>query len=112
MILFKDVRGANYSDQPDGKIDDNDMMLLSENNTPRINYGFNMNVSWKGIAISALLQGVLAYDRVISNLEGGGIRQHGGNFRPYYPIWAGDVWTRSEERRVGKECRRRWWTQQ
>lgn len=93
MILYKDVRGANYSDQPDGKIDDNDMMLLSENNTPRINYGFNMNVSWKGIAISALLQGVLAYDRVISNLEGGGIRQHGGNFRPYYPIWAGDVWT-------------------
>ncbi|WP_262506191.1 TonB-dependent receptor [Sphingobacterium spiritivorum] len=22
-----------------------------------------------------------------------GIRQHGGTFRPYYPIWAGDVWT-------------------
>ncbi|MGG5905588.1 hypothetical protein, partial [Sphingobacterium daejeonense] len=25
--------------------------------------------------------------------EGGGMRQHGGTFRPYYPIWADDVWT-------------------
>lgn len=93
MILYKDTRGANYSDTPDGKIDDNDMMLLSENNTPRINYGFGLNANWKGLSISALLQGVLDYDRVISNQEGGGIRQHGGSFRPYYPIWAGDVWT-------------------
>jgi len=93
MILYRDTRGANYSDTPDGKIDDNDRMLLSENNTPRINYGFGLNTSWKGLSVSALLQGVLAYDRVISNQEGGGIRQHGGTFRPYYPIWAGDVWT-------------------
>ncbi|WP_270090770.1 SusC/RagA family TonB-linked outer membrane protein [Sphingobacterium sp. SYP-B4668] len=93
MILYKDIRGANYSNTPDGKIDDNDMMLLSEDNTPRINYGFGLNASWKGLSVSALLQGVMAYDRVISNQEGGGIRQHGGTFRPYYPIWAGDVWT-------------------
>ncbi|MGY5254652.1 SusC/RagA family TonB-linked outer membrane protein [Sphingobacterium spiritivorum] len=93
MILYKDIRGANYSDTPDGKIDDNDMMLLSDDNTPRINYGFGLNASWKGLTVSALLQGVMGYDRVISNQEGGGIRQHGGTFRPYYPIWAGDVWT-------------------
>lgn len=93
MILYKDVKGANYSDGPDGKIDDNDMMLLSKNNTPRINYGLGLNASWKGVSVSALLQGVLAYDRIISNQEGGGMRQHGGSFRPYYPIWAGDVWT-------------------
>jgi len=93
MILYKDVKGANYSGGPDGKIDDNDMMLLSENNTPRINYGLGLNASWKGLSISALLQGVMAYDRIISNQEGAGMRQHGGSFRPYYPIWAGDVWT-------------------
>lgn len=93
MILFKDSRGANYADGADGKIDDNDMQLLSENNTPRINYGFGLNGSWKGITVSALFQGVLAYDRIISNQEGPGMRQHGGNFRPYYPIWTGDVWT-------------------
>lgn len=93
MILYKDVKGANYSEGADGKIDDNDLMLLSENNTPRINYGLALNASWKGISVSTLLQGVLAYDRIISNQEGGGMRQHGGNFRPYYPIWVGDVWT-------------------
>jgi len=93
MILYKDVRGANYSDGPDGKIDDNDMQLLSEDNTPRVNYGFALSGSWKGISVSVLLQGVLAYDRVISNLEGPGMRQHGGSFRPYYPVWANDVWT-------------------
>ncbi|MCI0920490.1 SusC/RagA family TonB-linked outer membrane protein [Sphingobacterium rhinopitheci] len=93
MILYKDVKGANFSDGADGKIDDNDMMLLSKNNTPRINYGLGLNASWKGFSVSALLQGVLAYDRIISNQEGAGMRQHGGSFRPYYPIWAGDVWT-------------------
>lgn len=93
MILYKDQNGANYSGGPDGKIDDNDLVLLSENNTPRINYGLGLQASWKGFSVSALLQGVMAYDRMISNQEGGGIRQHGGSFRPYYPIWADDVWT-------------------
>jgi len=93
MILYKDARGANYSDAPDGKIDDNDLQLLSDDNTPRINYGFGLSGSWKGVSVSALLQGVLAYDRIISNQEGPGMRQHGGSFRPYYPVWADDVWT-------------------
>ncbi|WP_225975236.1 hypothetical protein [Anseongella ginsenosidimutans] len=35
----------------------------------------------------------MAYDRIISNQEGAGMRQHGGAVRPYYPIWASDVWT-------------------
>ncbi len=93
MILYKDINGTNYSGGPDGKIDDNDMVLLSKNNTPRINYGLVLNASWKGISISALLQGVMAYDRIISNQEGPGMRQHGGTFRPYYPLWTSDVWT-------------------
>ncbi|UQA77311.1 TonB-dependent receptor [Sphingobacterium siyangense] len=93
MILYKDIQGANYSGGPDGKIDDNDLQLLSDNNSPRINYGFGFNASWKGFYVSALFQGVLAYDRMISNQEGGGMRQHGDTFRPYYPIWASDVWT-------------------
>jgi len=93
MILYRDVRGANYAEAPDGKIDDNDMQLLSDDNTPRINYGLGLSGSWRGISVSALLQGVLAYDRVISNQEGPGMRQHGGSFRPYYPVWADDVWT-------------------
>ncbi|TDS07528.1 SusC/RagA family TonB-linked outer membrane protein [Sphingobacterium paludis] len=93
MILFDDIRGANFSDGGDGKIDENDEDLLSTNNSPRYNYGFALNAAWKNFSISALFQGVLKYDRMISNQEGGGVRQHGGTFRPYYPLWTDDVWT-------------------
>ncbi len=92
-ILYEDIRGDNYADGADGKIDNNDYQVLSNNGNPRINYGLGFNVGWKGFTIDAHFQGVGAYDRLISNLDGLGMRQHGGNFRVYYPIWANDVWT-------------------
>lgn len=94
-LYFEDVRGDGYSKGPDGKIDSNDIQLLTDNASPRINYGFGGSVSWKGFTVDLHFQGVGMYDRLISNLgEGnGGIRQYGGTIRPYYPIWADDVWT-------------------
>ncbi len=97
-LYFEDVRGDGYSPGPDGKIDGNDVQVLSDNGAPRINYGFGGSVTWKGITVDAHFQGVGMYDRMISNLGGyeegmGGIRQYGGTVRPYYPIWADDVWT-------------------
>lgn len=92
-LYFEDVRGDGYSSGPDGKIDGNDIQLLSENGAPRINYGFGGSISWKGFTIDAHFQGVGMYDRLISNADGGGIRQHGGTIRPYYPLWTDDVWT-------------------
>lgn len=92
-LYFEDVRGDGYTPGPDGKIDGNDFQLLSKNAAPRLNYGFGFNVSWKGISLNAHFQGVGVYDRMISNKEGAGMRQHGGSIRPYYPIWTKDVWT-------------------
>ncbi|MET0244029.1 MAG: TonB-dependent receptor [Flavitalea sp.] len=92
-IRYEDVRGANFSKTPDGKIDDNDVVLLSNNALPRINYGIGFSIAWKGIALDALMQGVGNYDRMVSNNDGEGMRQHGGSVRPYYPIWTTDVWT-------------------
>lgn len=92
-LYFEDVRGDGYSNGPDGKIDGNDIQLLSENASPRINYGFGGSITWKSITVDAHFQGVGMYDRMISNSDGGGIRQHGGTIRPYYPIWTDDVWT-------------------
>ncbi|RPD39502.1 SusC/RagA family TonB-linked outer membrane protein [Chitinophaga barathri] len=92
-LLYEDVRGDAYAPGADGKIDANDMQLLSTNATPRINFGMGINVSWKNWALQTFFQGVTSYDRIISNQEGAGMRQHGGNVRPYYPIWAGDVYT-------------------
>ena len=92
-LYFEDIRGDGYAPGPDNKIDANDFQVLSNNGKPRINYGFGGSVTWKGISLDVLFQGVGAYDRIISNLDGAGIRQHGGTVRPYYPIWADDVWT-------------------
>ena len=92
-LYFEDIRGDGYSPGPDGKIDGNDFQLLSTNATPRLNYGFGFNMDWGNFSVDAHFQGVGVYDRIISNQEGAGMRQHGGAIRPYYPIWAGDVWT-------------------
>lgn len=93
-LYFEDIRGDGYTPGPDGKIDVNDNQLLSNNAAPRINYGFGFNVSYKSFSLQAHFQGVMNYDRIISNQEGAGMRQHGGTVRPYYPIWASDeVWT-------------------
>lgn len=92
-LYFEDVRGDGYAPGPDGKIDGNDMQLLSDNASPRLNYGFGFNIAYGNFSLQAHFQGVAAYDRIISNQEGAGMRQHGGTIRPYYPIWADDVWT-------------------
>jgi TonB-linked SusC/RagA family outer membrane protein len=92
-IFYEDIRGDGYDPTPDGIINGNDRTLLSDDATPRINYGFGFNVGWKGLRMDAHFQGVGNYDRMISNKEGAGMRQHGGTVRPYYPIWADDVWT-------------------
>lgn len=93
-LLFEDVRGDGYEPGADGKIDGNDFQLLSKNASPRVNYGFGFNLSYKNWSLQTHFQGVMNYDRIISNQEGPGMRQHGGAIRPYYPIWASDdVWT-------------------
>lgn len=92
-LYFEDIRGDGYSPGPDGKIDGNDFQLLSNNAAPRLNYGFGFNVNWNNFTVNAHFQGVGVYDRIISNQEGAGMRQHGGTIRPYYPLWADDVWT-------------------
>ncbi len=89
-ILFEDIRGENYSEGPDGKIDENDWTYLSDNGAPRINYGFGTKIDWKGLSVSAHFQGVGAYDRMIRTRNGGGVFQVD---RPYFEIWARDYWT-------------------
>ena len=89
-ILYKDTRGDGYSEGPDGRIDSNDEYnLLSENGTPRINYGFGGSIKWKGITLDVHFQGVGKYDRFIGGVDGG-FYQHGGTIRPYFPIWTSD----------------------
>lgn len=89
-ILFKDIRGQNYSEGPDGKIDENDWTYLSDNGRPRINFGIGFRFSWHNFSVNSHFQGVGAYDRMISTRDGGGVFQVD---RPYFEIWARDYWT-------------------
>jgi TonB-linked SusC/RagA family outer membrane protein len=89
-LYFKDIRGANFSEGPDGKIDNYDKTYLSDNGAPRINYGFGTNLSWKGISVNAHFQGVGAYDRMVRTRNGAGVFQVD---RPYFELWADNYWT-------------------
>lgn len=89
-ILYKDTRSDGYKEGPDNKIDGNDSYnLLSENGTPRLNYGFGGSVEWKGLSMDFHFQGVGAYDRFVGGVDGG-FYQWGGANRPYFPIWTSD----------------------
>ena len=92
-ILYKDIRGANFSEGADGKIDDNDLTYLSDNAIPRINFGFGFRLAWRGLSLSTLFQGVSAYDKIVNtgNTASGGVFQTGD--RPYFALWAKDYWT-------------------
>jgi TonB-linked SusC/RagA family outer membrane protein len=89
-LYFRDIRGQNYSEGPDGKIDNYDMTYLSDNGKPRINFGFGTNLEWKGISLNAHFQGVGAYDRMVRNRNGWGVFQVD---RPYFELWADNYWT-------------------
>lgn len=97
-ILFEDIRGASFSEGPDGVVDGNDITVLSENTTPRINYGISGNLRWKGIVVDLFFQGVGAYDKYVStrNTSNGGVFQQA---RPYFQLWT-EAW--SEENPNGK----------
>ena len=51
-LLYKDVNN-------DGIIDSNDKEIVSDGTNPKFTFGFNLNASYKGFDISALLQGQL-----------------------------------------------------
>lgn len=89
-LLFEDIRGDNFSEGADGKIDDNDKTYLSNNANPRINYGLGFRAEWRGISMNAHFQGVGAYDRMVSTRNGEGVFQ---SDRPYFELWASDYWT-------------------
>ena len=59
MLIYKDVRGQNNGDgtwgAPDGKIDKNDMIRLSEYNSNPYGFTLNFGGSWKSLSLSAQL---------------------------------------------------------
>lgn len=90
-ILFEDINGTDFSEGPDGKVDSFDRQIISENTTPRVNYGISGGFSWKGFSLDVLFQGVGSYDKYVSTLNTtGGVFQI--DSRPYFELWT-DAWS-------------------
>jgi TonB-linked SusC/RagA family outer membrane protein len=99
-LYFEDIRGDGYSQGADGKVDGNDIQVLSKNAYPKINFGFGGSITWKDFVVDLHFNGVGKYDRMVGTSGGGdgthsgGFAQYGGTVRPYFPIWAtGNSWT-------------------
>jgi len=61
QLAFEDIRGVT-GDEPDGIVDTNDQQLLSTNADPKMNYGLNLDITWKGFNFSMLWQGLGMWD--------------------------------------------------
>lgn len=64
MLNYMDLRGVN-SDEPDGKIDENDKDWIIKHQTPPVNYGFSIGGTWKGFSLDLFFQGVAGAKRLI-----------------------------------------------
>ncbi|MCX6222335.1 MAG: TonB-dependent receptor [Bacteroidia bacterium] len=87
MLLFKDIRGPLGTDTPDGKIDNNDQQRISLNGIPRINYGINLGVEWKGLELNLLFAGKAKYDVMLDSWA-----RRSWNSIDNLTMW-NDVWT-------------------
>lgn len=87
-VLLEDIRGDNFSEGPDGKIDANDRTIIATNAIPRLTFGAPLNFKWKGLALDLFFQGVGMYDKfptTINTRGAGGVFQFGT--RPYFELW-------------------------
>ncbi len=64
MLNYKDIRGVT-TDDPDGKIDDNDQDWIISYTTPPYLYGFSVGCEWKGFNLDLFFQGVAGSEKMI-----------------------------------------------
>jgi TonB-linked SusC/RagA family outer membrane protein len=61
MLQYKDLRGPLGTNTPDGLVDGNDQNIISTYGVPRINYGFNFTIGWKGLQLMTIFSGLAHY---------------------------------------------------
>lgn len=78
MLNYKDIGGPDYSNEPDGKIDEWDERIISKYDSPPYNYGLSIGCEWKGLKFDATFSGQfgnkVVYDKAVYN-KGAGNRQ-------------------------------------
>ncbi|WP_018628875.1 SusC/RagA family TonB-linked outer membrane protein [Niabella aurantiaca] len=84
-VLLKDINGAGYAPGPDGKVDNNDVTILSTNSVPRTTFGIPVDLRWRNFSLNMLFQGVGKYDKFVRTINGIGAFQQAD--RPYFDLW-------------------------
>ncbi|WP_164891078.1 SusC/RagA family TonB-linked outer membrane protein [Botryobacter ruber] len=69
MIYYKDIRGENYSEGPDGEINQWDRTIIAERTSPAYAYGFTLGASWKNLRASATFSGAFGHKVFIQKDE-------------------------------------------
>lgn len=85
MLLYKDIRGVN-SDEPDGQITEEDMIVIVENQSAPITYGFTLGGKWKGFTLDIFFQGLAGHKRVIDDRKPG-VKDWTGTFAFWNDHW-------------------------
>jgi TonB-linked SusC/RagA family outer membrane protein len=66
MLSYADLYGANGG-APDGIVNANDQVILSDKADPRFNYGLSLSGSWKHFSVDLFFQGIGGWDKLITN---------------------------------------------
>ena len=79
-LLYKDVNGRDENGEltgkPDGKIDNDDRVVVGNGQNPNFTFGMNLGFEWKGIDFSMLFQGQAGLKDIFhSNLFRSVVRQ-------------------------------------
>ena len=85
MLLYRDVRGVN-SDEPDGQITEEDMVVIVDKQSAPITYGFTLGGKWKGFTLDIFFQGLAGHERVIDDRKPG-VKDWTGTFAYWNDHW-------------------------
>lgn len=66
MLSYADLHGPNGG-APDGIVNANDQVILSDRSDPRYNYGITLSGGWKNLSIDLFFQGIGGWDKLITN---------------------------------------------
>ncbi|HTN39258.1 MAG TPA: TonB-dependent receptor [Arachidicoccus sp.] len=66
MLNYKDIRGPN-SDEPDGRITDDDQEYIGKYSQPPYNFGLSLGVTWRSFSLDMLVQGVAGGKDMLPN---------------------------------------------
>ncbi len=66
VLSYADLYGPNGA-APDGIVNGNDQVILSDKADPRYNYGLTLSGSWKNFSVDIFFQGIGGWDKLITN---------------------------------------------